>query len=76
LADVVDIDHEHGDAGENEDVCGEDPDAWYLAGPVTFVRDLTEREDRVDGGGNEQPDCDLTWLVSQDSLGENWPIAS
>jgi hypothetical protein len=69
LADVLDVDDKHSDAREHEHKSSEDRDARYFPGSVTVVRDLAEREHRVDERCNKEANSELARLVLQDAFG-------
>ena len=70
LPDVLHVDDQHNDAGEDEQERRVERDARHPARPVTLVGDRAERQQRVDERRDEQPDRELARLVPEDPLND------
>ena len=79
LPDVLHVDDQCDDAGEDEQERGVERDPRHPPGPVALVRDGTERQQRVDEIATNSPMA--SWLglsrrIRWTIRGENCPIAS
>jgi hypothetical protein len=75
--DVVHVQHQHGDAGQHQDVGDHDRHAGHLT--VTVELHFAHRQHGVGKRGHEQADRQLARAIPQERLddrGENCPIAS
>ena len=68
--DVVDVQHQHGDADQHEHVRNADRDSGHLS--LALELHLTHRQHGVGERGDEQPDRQLTWPIPKERLHDPW----
>ena len=63
---MVHVEHQHGDADEDEHIGNDDGDAGHLTAVLEL--DLSHRQDGVGEGGDEEPDGELARPVTEERL--------
>ena len=71
---MVDVEHEHGDAHEHEQIGGQDRHAGDP--PVVVERHFAQGQHRVGERGDEQPNRELARLVAEERLDVRLPNGS
>ena len=65
-ADVMDVQHEHDDAHDHQQVRHDDGEPGHC--PAVFEPNFSQGQHRMHERGDEQADCDLAGFVAQDPL--------